>query len=107
MFTRIVEMTTKTGKAREFSRTINERVLPLLRSHSGFVDEIILISDQNPDRLLALSFWNKQEDAEKYNREGFPKVTEIIRSLIEGPPKVQTFNVEHSTPHNIAAGKAA
>jgi heme-degrading monooxygenase HmoA len=107
MFTRIVEMTTKTDKARELSRTINEKVLPLLKSQSGFVDEIILISDQNPDRLLALSFWKKQEDAEKYNREGFPKVTEIIRSLIDGPPKVQTFNVEHSTPHNIAAGRAA
>jgi heme-degrading monooxygenase HmoA len=107
MFTRIVEMTTKTDKARELSRTINEKVLPLLKSQSGFVDEIILISDQNPDRLLALSFWKKQEDAEKYNREGYPKVTEIIRSLIEGPPKVQTFNVEHSTPHNIAAGRAA
>ncbi len=107
MFTRIVEMNTKNGKARELARTINEKVLSLLKTQPGFVDEIILISEQNPDRLLALSFWNSREDAEKYNREAFPKVTEILRSQIEGPPKVQTFNVEHSTPHNIAAGKAA
>ncbi len=107
MFTRIVEMTTKTGKARELSRTINEKVLALLKNQPGFVDEIILISDQNPERVLAMSFWQSKEDAEKYNRDTYPRVNEIIRGQIEGPPKVQTFDVEHSTAHKIAAGKAA
>lgn len=107
MFTRIVEMTTKNGKARELSRTINDKVLSLLRNQPGFVDEIMLVSDQNPDRLVALSFWETKEEAEIYNRDTFPKVNEIIRGQIDGPPKVQTFNVEDSTVHNISAGKAA
>jgi heme-degrading monooxygenase HmoA len=107
MFTRIVEMTTKNGKARELSRTINDKVLTLLRNQPGFVDEIMLVSDQNPDRLVALSFWETKEEAEIYNRETFPKVNEIIRGQIDGPPKVQTFNVEDSTVHHISAGKAA
>jgi heme-degrading monooxygenase HmoA len=107
MFTRIVEMTTKNGKARELSRTINDKVLSLLRNQPGFVDEIMLVSDQNPDRLVALSFWETKEEAEIYNRETFPKVNEIIRGQIDGPPKVQTFNVEDSTVHHISAGKAA
>ncbi len=107
MFTRIVEMTGKNGKARELSRMINEKVLSLLKSQPGFVDEIILISDQNPDRLLALSFWKTKQDAEKYNSEAYPKVIEIIGNLVQGPPKVQTFDVDYSTPHRITAGKAA
>jgi heme-degrading monooxygenase HmoA len=107
MFTRIVEMTTKNGKAREVSRTINDKILSLLRNQPGFVDEVILISDQDPDRLLALSFWNTRQDAERYNRETYPRVIEVLGNLIQGAPYVQTFDVEHSTVHKIAAGKAA
>jgi len=107
MFTRIVEITTKPGKARELSRTINDKVLALLKNQPGFVDEMILISDQRPDRVLALSFWNRKEDAEKYNREGFAKVNDLIRPFIEGIPRVDTFDLEESTVHKITAGKAA
>jgi heme-degrading monooxygenase HmoA len=107
MFTRVVEINTKAGKAREFSRTLNEKVLSLLRTQPGFVDEMLLLSTDNPDRLLALSFWRTREDAEKYNREAYPKVQEIIRNVLEGEPDVQTFDVEQSTFHKIAAGKAA
>ena len=107
MFTRVVEVTTKPGKARELTRTINDKVVTILRNQPGFVDELVLISEQDPDQILALSFWNSKQDAEKYHREQFPRVTELIQNHTEGPPKVQTFNVEQSTVHKIAAGKAA
>jgi len=107
MFTRIVEITTKPGKARELSRTINDKVLAILKTQSGFVDEMILISDQKPDRVLAVSFWKNKEDAEKYNRESFPKVNDLIRQHIEGIPRVETFDLDQSTMHNITAGRAA
>jgi len=66
-----------------------------------------LISNENPDHILALSFWKTREDAEKYNREQFTNVTDLIRNLSEGKPKVQTFEVESSTIQKIAADKAA
>ena len=107
MFTRVVEAQAKTGKAKDFSSTLNEKVLPILKKQPGFVDEITLISATDPDRILALSFWNSEADAERYNREQFPSVTQIVSSLLESPPKVQTFNVDTSTTHNSAKGKAA
>ena len=70
MFTRVVELTSKTGKAKELSNTINEQAVPILKKQHGFVDEIILNSDAEPDRVLALSFWKTKEDAERYHRDG-------------------------------------
>ena len=107
MFTRVVEVHTKTGKSREFSTTLNEKVLPILRKQPGFVDEITLVSSSEPDRILALSFWQNEEQAERYHHEQFPKVTELLDNLLEGDPQVETFNVDTSTTHKIARGKAA
>ena len=107
MFTRVVEITTKTGKSHELANTIHEKVLPILKKQSGFVDETVLTSDMESNRVLALSFWKTKDDAERYHREQYPKVTEMLSPLLETAPVIRTFNVHTSTPHKIAAGKAA
>ncbi|HLY91755.1 MAG TPA: antibiotic biosynthesis monooxygenase family protein [Candidatus Angelobacter sp.] len=107
MFTRVVEVTSKTGKARDLTRTVNEKVLPILKNQPGFLEEITLVSDEDPNRILAISFWKSREHAENYHREHFNTVTETISNLLEGTPHVRTFEVENSTIQKIAAGKAA
>jgi heme-degrading monooxygenase HmoA len=61
-------------------------VLPILKKQHGFVDEIVLISDKETDRIMAISFWNTREDAELYHREQFAKIQESVRHLLEGEP---------------------
>jgi quinol monooxygenase YgiN len=107
MFTRIVEINAKSGKVNELANTINDKVLPILKKQAGFVDEAVLTSDTEPNRIIGLSFWNSKEDAERYQREGYPKVNEILSPLLEAAPVIRTFNVHTSTTHKIAAGKAA
>lgn len=107
MFTRVVEVTTKNGKAKEVCKTIQEKALPILKSQNGFVDEITLVSTNNPNRVLALSFWKTHEDAQHYHNQQYTNVTNLIRNHLEGEPKVETFDLESSTIHKIAAGRAA
>ena len=107
MFTRIVELTSKPGKAKELSKTITEKVLPILKKQTGFVDETVLVSDTESTRVLALSFWNSKEDAERYHREQYPKIQEILKPLLETEPAIRTFDVHTSTTHRIAPGKKA
>jgi quinol monooxygenase YgiN len=107
MFTRTVEVTTKPGKARDLSTLINDKVLPILKKQTGFADETLLVSDKEPDRVLAISFWNTKEDAERYHREQYPAIHEMIRPLLDAEPVVRTFKVDSSTTHKITASKAA
>ena len=60
MFTRAVELTSKPGKSKELSNAINEKALPILQKQSGFVDEILLVSNTEPERVLALSFAKRE-----------------------------------------------
>lgn len=107
MFTRVVEVTTKTGKSHELANTIHEKIIPILRQQSGFLDEMVLISDMEANRVLAISYWKNKDDADRYEREHFGKVTEILSNLLETSPVVRTFQVHTSTLHKIAAERAA
>jgi heme-degrading monooxygenase HmoA len=107
MYTRVVEITAKSGKSKELSNTLDEKVVPILKKQRGFVDETVLVSDTDPTRVLGLSFWNSKEDAERYHQEQYPKIHEMLRPLIETDPAIGTFEVHTSTTHRIAAGKAA
>lgn len=107
MYTRVVEVTAKTGKARELSNTIRDKALPILRKQSGFVDETVLVSDTEPNRVLAISFWHSKEDAERYAREQYPTIQQMLHPHLETEPVIRTFDVDTSTTHKIAAGKAA
>jgi len=107
MFTRVVELTTKSGKSKELASSINEKVVPILKRQRGFVDEIVLVSDTEPERVLGISFWNTKQDAELYHREQFPQIQDSVRHLLEGEPVVRTFDVNTYVGHKITAGKAA
>jgi len=107
MFTRVVAVNTKPGKVRELAKTIQNKILPILEGQQGFVDEILLVSDTEPDQILALSFWKSQEDAERYTHEQFPRINELISHLLASAPVSRTFNVDTFTSHKIIAGKAA
>src|SRR5438128_11611822 len=107
MFTRAVELSSKSGKSNELANTINEKVVPILKKQRGFVDEVILVSDAERDRVLALSFWNTREDAEQYHREQYPKIQETLKPLLDVEPAIRTFEVHTSMGYKIVAGKAA
>jgi heme-degrading monooxygenase HmoA len=71
MFTRIVEVTTKSGKSNEVANAINKKILPFLRQQPGFLDETVLTSETESNRVIGISFWKTKEDAERYSREQF------------------------------------
>jgi len=107
MYTRVVEITSKSGKARELCNTIDDRVLPILKKQAGFVDETVIVSDTEPNKILALSFWKSREDAQRYDSEQFDTVQKTIQHLLEAAPMVRTFDVHTSTIHKVTAEKAA
>ena len=106
MFARIVSMHLKAGSVAEFTRTINDEVIPLLRKHKGFLDEIALVVPAGTE-AVGISLWDRKETAEAYNRDTYPQVQKALAKVIEGTPAVQTYEVTNSTFHKIAAHAVA
>ena len=106
MFARSVSMHLKAGSVAEFTRTINDEVIPLLRKHKGFLDEIVLAVPDGTE-AVGISLWDRKESAEAYNRDTYPEVQKALAKVIEGTPAVKTYVVTNSTFHKIAAHAAA
>jgi heme-degrading monooxygenase HmoA len=105
MYTRNVSMKLKANSVQEFTRTLENEIIPVLRKQKGFRDEITLVA-QERNEAVAISFWDKKEDAEAYNREKYPGILKTLSKVVEGTPTVESFEVANSTSHKIAA-KAA
>jgi quinol monooxygenase YgiN len=106
MYTRVVEIKTKPGQAKELCRTLHEQVLAMLQSHHGFVDELVLVAEHDADMVIAISFWKAKADAEDFHKQHFKAINEKIQHLVHTMAKVHLFAVETSTVHHIAKGKA-
>lgn len=105
MYTRNVSMKLKADSAKEFTRMLENEVIPVLRKQKGFKDEITLVAPER-NEAVAISFWDKKENAEVYNREKYPEILKTLSKVVDGTPRVESFEVANSTSHQIAA-KAA
>jgi hypothetical protein len=102
MFARSVSIHLKPNSAGQLTQIIEQGVLPLLRKQKGFQDEITLVAPGGAD-AMAISLWDKKENAEAYGREAYPGLLKTIARVVEGTPQVQTYEVANSTFHKVAA----
>jgi hypothetical protein len=101
MFARNVSIHLKSNMLSDYSRTFQHDVLPLLRKQKGFKDEITLSNPGSLD-VVAISLWESKAYAEAYNTNTYPEVLKTFARMIDGTPKVQTFESVTSTFHNVA-----
>jgi hypothetical protein len=106
MFGRQVTMKLKPNSGAELTRIADNDIIPILRKQKGFRDETTFIASERSE-AIANSFWDTREDAEAYNRLGYPEVLKALTNVLEGTPTVKTFEFVSSTFHKAAAAKLA
>ena len=102
MFSRNVSYKLKAKSAAEFTRIVEGEVIPLLRRQKGFDDAISFIAPER-NEAITISLWDKKEDAEAHITKTHPEILKALSSVIEGSPKVESFEIGNSTSHQIAA----
>jgi glutamate/tyrosine decarboxylase-like PLP-dependent enzyme len=106
MFARSVSLHLKPNRVEEFTRIIENEVIPMMRSLKGFQDKIVLVASGGLE-ANSLSIWDLKEDAEAYGRGTYREVVKALSMVVEGTPRVETREVSNSTFHKIPARLAA
>ena len=63
MFARSVSLHLKPNHVEEFTRIIENEVIPMMRGLNGFQDKIVLVASGGLE-AIGLSIWDEKEDAE-------------------------------------------
>jgi quinol monooxygenase YgiN len=99
MFARSVYFHLKSNTYSDYTRTLENEILPLLRKQKGFKEELTLSNPSSQD-AIAISLWDSKANADAYNTNHYPEVLRTFAKMIDGTPKVQTFEAVTSTFHN-------
>ena len=51
---------------------------------------------------MAISLWDSKVHADAYTTNVYPEVLQTLAEMIDGTPKVQTFEAVTSTFHDVA-----
>ena len=107
MFARHVTIHLKPNTRANFTKTIENEIVPLLKKQHGFRDEIVFVVPGSGTEAVAISLWDKKEDAEAYLRGSYQEVLKALAEVVDGTPAVRNFEVAHSTLQKTAALAAA
>jgi len=97
MFARIVESTPKMEmleRKEEILRVLKNDVLPVMRMQPGFLEFLPFTPEIKNEKFIGITLWAEKKDAERYEREGFVKVQEILRAYLAAPLMVRGYTVE-------------
>jgi len=72
------------------------------RCSCWFTDEISFVAADRSE-AVAISLWDRKENAESYNKDIYPQVLKTLTNVLEGTPKVEAYEVSNSTFHKIAS----
>lgn len=106
MFARRVSMQLKPNSVAELTQRLEKDIIPVLRKQKGFQDEITFVIPGG-HYAFGISLWDSKENADAYNTAAYPEVSKMLATLVEGTPKLETFEVANSTFHKIAAAATA
>jgi hypothetical protein len=102
MYARSVSFRIKASMQSDYTRTFESQILPLLRKQKGFKDEITLCNPGSQD-AVSISLWEHKNNADDYNTRVYPEILKALGNVIDGTPRVQTFENVVSTLHNVHA----
>lgn len=95
MFARILDFEIKPEKKEEFVKVVKNEVLPILRKQNGFLEFLPFIPEKlREEKIITISLWTSKNYAEKYEKEFYFKVQDILKPFLKSPILVKFFEVE-------------
>jgi len=76
-------------------KVMKNQVLPILKKQTGFLEILPFFPEKmKEEKLFNISLWATKQDAERYEREWYPKVFDILKPFLTTPVVTNYYNLE-------------
>jgi len=107
MFARIVEFIPRLEQKEQFVKVLQNEVLPILKKQTGFLEILPFFPETKTEKMITISLWAEKRDAERYEREMYPKVEAILKPYLTTPVCFKYYNLEPSLCEHFVAALTA
>ena len=107
MFARILEFVPKFEKKEELVKTVRNEILPILKKQPGFLELLPFVPEIRNEKVINITLWMEKKDAERYEREVFPRVEEILQPYLTTPITWKMYMVETTLCEHFVNALAA
>ena len=107
MFARVLEFVPRLEKKQEFINITKKEILPLLKKQAGFLEFLPLITEIKDEKMITISFWTEKMHLDRYERDIYPKVQEIMKPFVKSAVDVKTYAVETTLCEHFVHSLAA
>jgi hypothetical protein len=97
MYARKVSLCLKSESVSHFIQKVEYEIVPLFRKQNGFLDHLILLSDERKVFYI-YTFWENDEDAEKYDSTTLPA---LFTTVVDGSLRAHAFA---GSPGRLSSG---
>ncbi len=101
MFVRFLELDIRPEKKEEFVNTLKKEILPTLRTYNGFFDVVPVEIESEPTKFYAISLWLDRAEAERYQKELYPKIYDRLKPFLASPIILKYGRVDETIPKKI------
>jgi hypothetical protein len=107
MFARIVEFIPKFEMKEEFVKRMKNEVLPILKAQNGFLEILPLFPENKFEKAITITLWTEKKWVEKYERDVYPKVEEILKPYLTTPVTFKHYELETRLAEHFVEALAA
>jgi hypothetical protein len=90
MFARVVEFSPTSEAASQFVQLIEQTALRSVNAQAGCVAAFVEVRGHE---VLGVSVWESTADAERYSRECYPDIENMLRPFLKSDPRLHTSEV--------------
>ena len=89
-------------------KVVKNQVLPILKKQTGFLEILPFFPEKmKEEKVINISLWTTKQDAERYEREFYPRVYDILKPFLTTPVVADYYNLEATLCEHFVEALAA